>query len=107
MLHLTAALGLILVTLSSAAEARVFMRNAESCGDPCWTDIIEYQIDQELIADGVYMTLKGQKEIEPPSKLGGFALLWGCIRADGSELSLEVTHRTKPHSADTPLPNRA
>jgi hypothetical protein len=103
-LQLTATMGLILLALSSAAEARVFMRNAESCGDSCWTNTIDYQIDQELIADGVYMTLKGQKEIEPPSELGGFALLWGCIRADGSEPSLEVTHRTKPHSANTPMP---
>jgi hypothetical protein len=103
-LQLTATMGLILLALSSAAEARVFMRNAESCGDSCWTNTIDYQIDQESIADGVYMTLKGQKEIEPPSELGGFALLWGCTRADGSEPSLEVTYRTKPHGVDTPLP---
>ena len=103
-LHLTAALGLILVTLSSAAEARVFMRNSEDCGDDCWKNTIDYLIDQEHIADGIYMTLSGPKEIDPPSELGGFALLWGCIRADGSEPSLEVTHRTEPHSADTPMP---
>lgn len=89
------------------AEARVFMRNADSCGASCWANSVDFVIEDEAIAGGVYMTLSGRKYIAPPNKLGGFVLLWGCIRADGSEPSLEVTYRAKPHTADTPKPHAA
>ena len=92
-----AALGLMM--WSAGAEARVFMRNAEH-----WTDTIDFEIANEHIADGVYMSLSGQKKILAPQALGGFVLLWGCVRADGSEPALEITYRTEAHQADTPPP---
>lgn len=108
-LHVVSVLVMLcaLCSTTATAEARVVMRNADSCGPSCWTTTIDFVIEDEPVAGGVHMTLSGQKKIDPPDKLGGFVLLWGCIRADGSEPSLEATYRVKPHSADTPKPRAA
>ena len=95
-----AAAGLVIWSID--AEARVFMRNAEQ-----WTDTIEFEIVHEHIADGVYMSLSGRKKIQPPRSFGGFVLIWGCVRADGSEPALEITYRTEAHRAESPPPATA
>lgn len=103
-LSVVAATVMLSTVLPSTAHALVFMRNADSCGDSCWANTIEFAIEDEPIAGDARMTLYGQLEIVPPMALGHFALLWGCVRADGSNPSLEVTYRTEELGDNTPPP---